>query len=607
MAEPLKDTSLVFDESQNRIKVEFLPRPAVAPDYEHNHAQEIALVRFRRFMENIIGTVRSNGLGISYAGGNYTISAGTIFHKEFKVTFSSPTVIPDPGASRKVYIHLTIVRSGSTVEVPGGPNLNGPNYYSFTATIETGISVPSDDASNVYIELGTLHDTVAGSYVESTPLLNAKISEVVSDEYWEAIQLFKDNLPITVPKVLADPNPPDNFEVVSIQKVRMNYGEERNRYRVWWTYPALVNDDEIAFFQFIVFQINAVSATVSTEWILTIPASKNRSYYYADIIPTVNTHSYVVHCAVRSVTRSGRWSDWLVLGKDRNNHRFSSSYAMNDNADAFMGHVFVSQVVAMTERPVEPGLWFYAAGAGQWQRYELDGGVPDPPVSRRPEEMMAVAEGGVDFENTLAEIQLVNTQIASKNREIATAILEGDSQSKLMLEEEKAELQSQLVQLEENVKTALSSVQYSSFENIRSRIEVIDSKIANRLALMNEELATVGEVVELSREIPISFGKFTITSGQGAIVDKIPLDPGRIVKASLLVSSVSAAGKVRFYAEGQEADYKSIEVSTTGLIQGNLDLQIGSPFVLVVDVVDGNYQNTITMTATLTFYYVKTK
>ncbi len=604
MADPLKSTDLVFNASANRIKVEFLPRPAVVPDYEHNHTQEIQLYRHRELMDKVVGTVRVTGLSLSHGVTDYILSAGTIFHKEFMVSLASPQAIPTPGSTMHVYFHITISRSGTSVVVPGGPTLDGPNYYSYSAAIETGASVPVDDATNVYIDLGTIG--ADGSYTEVTPLLSVPLSKFCDAKYWDSVQLFENNEPLVIPVSPSKPNIPSNFQIDSMRKVRMNYGEERYRFRVTWQYPALVNNDEVAFFELIVFQINGAVATVSTEYIMAIPASKNRNVYFADIIPTVNTHSYVIHCAIRSVTRSGKWSDWVVLGKDGNNHQFTAPLETSDHADSFMGHVFRDNVVAMTEAPVEPGLWYFNGSTGQWIKYNLDGTLPDVILRKFPEEMVA-EESVVDLQQTLNEIQLVQTQIASKNRSIATAVVEGDSQSKLTLDEDKSELLSQLDKLEENVKLALDSVQYSTIDNIRDRVKVVDEKNATRLSLLSQEISTVNEVLELSREIPISFGKFSIASGSGAIVDKIPLDPGKIVKASLLVSSVSATGKVRFYADGQEADYKSVEVSAPGLVQGELNLIVNSPFVLVIDVVDGSYGNTIDMTGTLTIYYVKTK
>jgi len=604
--EPLQQTSAVFDPTAKVLKVEFLPRPAVVPDYEHNLAQEIQLYRHRMLMDNVIGAVRSNGMALSYGGTDFSLSAGRLFYKEFMVDLASPQAIAAPDGATIVYVHITITRTDTTVDVPGGPILAGPNRYSYSAAIETGASLPVDDATNIYVQLGTTNSD--GTFSEDTPLLSVPVSRFCDAKYWEAVQLFESNDPVIVPKTAAKPATPAVFQIESVKTLLIASVESKMRFRLYWEYPAFeVNNEEVSAFQLIVFNANLSSGSILTEFMLTVPASQNRTQYYADVMPTLNTYTNFVHCAVRSVTRSGQFSDWLLLGTEGNNLTVPAPLPVNDTPEVFIGQTLQNNVVGLAEQPLEPGIWYYDGTAHLYVYYQLPGvPVPDPPVSIPPEEIQM---GGVvsNLSGTLNQIQVSYATLGGINRQIATAVLESDTVSKTRLEGEKAELLSQLSSMEEDLKTALEGSKFTTPETVQKRVDAVSETVTGRIAQVSQELETVKDVQELSREIPISIGAFSITSGGGAIVDKIPLGQGKIVKASLYVKSVSAAGKVRFYAEGQEPDYKSIEVSAPGLVQGALDLTVKNSFVLNIDVVDGSYQNTVDMTGTLTIFYVKTK
>lgn len=185
---PTEETADIFDPADNIIRVEFNPRPAVPIDYRFNQAQEINLYRFRTLFEEIIGTIRADGFGITYNGSTlFTIAPGTLFYRELRISLASGQNIAKPVSTEYLYAVITISRMTLDTDPgeigitpPGSLNtFSGPNLWKFDVTFQTFSSTQTETDTTWYVLLATLESD--GSFVEHVPILGDMVGSFCSD------------------------------------------------------------------------------------------------------------------------------------------------------------------------------------------------------------------------------------------------------------------------------------------------------------------------------------------------------------------------------------------------------------------------------------------
>lgn len=169
--DPLRSTSLVFDESV--LKVEFLPLPAQVPDFAFNLNTEAAYVRFANLMNGLIGPMRVEGCDASFDFNNIIIQPGLMMMGPFMVRVPEVLSLSADNGDM-LYAKCSVIRCTSdnrpdlvNINPPLAPtSLPGPNQYRSTAEffVAPAGALPANTETDFYYKIAALNVNGAFSY-----------------------------------------------------------------------------------------------------------------------------------------------------------------------------------------------------------------------------------------------------------------------------------------------------------------------------------------------------------------------------------------------------------------------------------------------------------
>ncbi|MBX4215900.1 hypothetical protein KW797_03050 [Candidatus Parcubacteria bacterium] len=106
MPQPTVATSTVFSKANKVVKIEVLPIPNVPADFMLNHNTEV-LLEMMRDLWTKLGPALVSGFAISFASGQWTITAGRLLVDGYDITFGSSFVFSPLGSDQEVVLRVT--------------------------------------------------------------------------------------------------------------------------------------------------------------------------------------------------------------------------------------------------------------------------------------------------------------------------------------------------------------------------------------------------------------------------------------------------------------------------------------------------------------------
>ncbi len=150
---PSRDTLIdVTDPSTPISRLEYVPNPGVTVEEHLNTSIDIEMRRLRFILDKALGkAILSDGMTVSYVGGNIVVSTGTMISGYYLVQNQSVQNLGAPSTGT-YYVTIRITESihdadtnpNEIVEDYGGVALSGPNRYWYSTTFQLEASIVSD-------------------------------------------------------------------------------------------------------------------------------------------------------------------------------------------------------------------------------------------------------------------------------------------------------------------------------------------------------------------------------------------------------------------------------------------------------------------------------